>query len=226
VPLDPISNYPMQPGDVLVFRGDHLHTSELNSTTRTRHVVSFRFTAGRPHFAHAHNHKYTYGPISSGPLRGLGELPAELAWSRLHHLATEGLYRLSATRIDLRRVPRDPPPDPRPAGAAPAEVPDVALRAGEIRALSDRLCVARLEDGSVLAFGRRCPHAGRDLSLGTLRDGRVLCPLHNLPIDPRTRRSPCSSLRAIATCALQRMGNGWRVRTAASEAPAASVRVA
>jgi nitrite reductase/ring-hydroxylating ferredoxin subunit len=219
VPLGPVSNYPMEPGDVLVFRGDHLHASELNSTARTRHVTSFRLTIGRPRFARAHNHKYTYGPISRGPLRMLGELPAELAWSRVRHVATEGLYRLSARRIDFRGVQRDPQPGARMAPAvSDAAIPDAELGAGEIRALSAKLCIARLEDGSVVAFGRRCPHLGGDLALGTLRDSRVLCPLHNLPIDPRTGRSPCEALRPVETCPVEQIRDVWRAQTVKSEA--------
>lgn len=218
--VDPgrVTNYPMEPGDVLVFRGDALHASELNSTAHTRHVVSFRLTMGRPRFARSHNHKYTYGPLSNGPLRALAELPAELAWSRLRHVATEGLYRLSGGKLEFRPVRRDPPAASRAVPAVePLAIADQDLAPGTIHPLSDQLCIAKLEDGSVIAFGRRCPHLGGDLALGTLRDGKVLCPLHNLPTDPRTGQSPCESLRSVEICRTERVGNTWRVRANADD---------
>lgn len=210
--LGQVQNYPMAPGDVLVFHGDQVHASELNSTTKTRHVVSFRFTIGRPRFARAHNHMYTYGPMSSGPLRPFAELPAQIAWSRLRHVVSEGLLRLSGSRIDVR--PKQP--DSAPAAEPAPPPPDLAVRdddllPGQLRPLSAKVCVARLEDGSVVALARRCPHQGGDLSLGTLRDGKVLCPLHNLPIDLRTGLSPCSSLRSVSTYPVHRRGDLWQV---------------
>lgn len=39
---------PMEPGDMLLFQGDHLHSSELNITQFTRYVVSFRYSIGEP----------------------------------------------------------------------------------------------------------------------------------------------------------------------------------
>jgi ectoine hydroxylase-related dioxygenase (phytanoyl-CoA dioxygenase family) len=41
----------MHPGDMLLFLGDHLHSSELNVTRFTRYVVSFRLTVGEPVYA-------------------------------------------------------------------------------------------------------------------------------------------------------------------------------
>src|SRR5690349_16360155 len=67
------------------------------------------------------------------------------------------------------------------------------LRSGEIKAVSDSLCVARFED-EVFALGRYCPHAGADLSLGYLDGARVRCSWHNLPIDLRSGLSPCKSI--------------------------------
>ena len=186
-------------------------------------MVSFRLTIGRPRFARAHNHKYTFGPLSQGRLRPIAELPAQLAWSRLRHVATEGLYRFSASRVDMRPGRHSPQPAPRPAPPSfePA-IRDDQLAPGQIRPLSAKLCVAKLENGQVVAFGRRCPHLGGDLAFGTLRDGKVLCPLHNLPVDPLSGQSPCRSLRAVETCPVERTGDVWRVQREVKEPIAAS----
>ena len=216
-PLGQAQNFVLEPGDVLVFHGNHLHASELNSTAQTRHIVSFRITMGRPQFALAHNHSYLHGPMTTGPLRPLAALPAELTWSRLRHVVTEALLRLSAGYLDVR--PKRPIP-PAPAEADQAPAPDLVIRDDDlplnaVRSVSSRICVAKLEDGTVRAFARRCPHRGGDLSNGTLRGSDIVCPLHNLPIDVESGASPCASLRQIETYPVTREGGLWKVQSTA-----------
>ena len=63
--------------------------------------------------------------------------------------------------------------------------------------------VTRLASGEVRAFGRFCPHQGADLAHGRLVEDTILCPWHNLPLDPRTGESPCRSLAKLKTFACE-----------------------
>jgi nitrite reductase/ring-hydroxylating ferredoxin subunit len=76
------------------------------------------------------------------------------------------------------------------------------LAVGEVRGVSPSVCVVRTERG-VFALPRRCPHEGADLAYGLVRDGRLRCPWHNLPIDPETGAQPCASLGTIAARRLE-----------------------
>lgn len=58
----------LEPGDVLIFHGEHLHSSALNLTNRTRVVLSFRFTVGQPRFAH-YGERYRYRRLAAQPKR-------------------------------------------------------------------------------------------------------------------------------------------------------------
>jgi nitrite reductase/ring-hydroxylating ferredoxin subunit len=51
-PLEKPLQSALAPGDVLIFHGEHLHSSTLNLTEETRVVLSFRLTVGAPRFAH------------------------------------------------------------------------------------------------------------------------------------------------------------------------------
>jgi len=48
------------------------------------------------------------------------------------------------------------------------------------------MIVVRLADGEVVAFTRRCPHQGTDLSDASFFDGRLRCPYHLYLYDPHT----------------------------------------
>ena len=81
------------------------------------------------------------------------------------------------------------------------------LRSGEIKAVSESLCVARFED-EVFGFGRYCPHAGADLSFGYLDGARVRCSWHNLPIDLRSGLSPCKSIPRLKLSSVREISAG------------------
>ena len=87
----------------------------------------------------------------------------------------------------------------------PVDLSDLAV--GEVRALTDALCVVRTERG-VFALPRRCPHEGADLAYGIVRDGRLRCPWHNLPIDPETGAQPCASLGTLRARRLEPVDGG------------------
>ena len=43
-------NFEMEPGDILLFAGDHLHSSEPNTTNETRYVLTKRLSLGAPRY--------------------------------------------------------------------------------------------------------------------------------------------------------------------------------
>jgi len=90
----------LEPGDALVFRGEHLHASEINVTDETRYVLTVRFTAGTPHYGEGlHWKPYTDLRLAGSALAPLATLRSRLsaAWVRQRAHQTRGIVR--------RRVP-------------------------------------------------------------------------------------------------------------------------
>lgn len=209
-------------GDAIIFQGDHLHSSVLNRIDETRHAISFRIVTERPNFSNGHYHHYLHSKLANGPFRFLAEVPANLAWSyvgtRLGWLAE----RLSSP---ARRAAKPQPEKPKDAdrlrtGERTFALGDLAQ--GDIRAITDDICVARVEDDKVIAFARRCPHGGSDLSLGTVtRSGQVACPWHDLPFDSDTGASPCKSLSRLRMYPVRVEGQTVTVSLASERAIAA-----
>jgi nitrite reductase/ring-hydroxylating ferredoxin subunit len=163
-------NFALAPGDVVVFHADHLHASELNRTDRTRHVVSFRVQTSRSSLAMR----------STDRLRSFH--PSRPFFARVVDPAARRIGRL------LQAVPRrdHPSSPPSPTATTPA--------GGTIRIVSEELCAVELRGGERREFARRCPHQGADLALGYVKDGRIVCPWHNLPFDLATGKSPCETV--------------------------------
>ncbi len=214
-------NVELEPGDALVFHGEHLHASELNWTDETRHVASLRMTLDRPRFLGPSPYRFDYVPLLAG-----GGRPQELRARAADHVRRArraASRRWYGTRLGARRRPGDvltgdhgsftdtsvsfPAPlegvEPGRRGDAPvtAEL-HRHLRIGEIRTISDSQCAARIDDDKVVVFGRRCPHQGADLAGGYVRGGEIVCPWHNLPFDGVDGRSRCG---AVAPLALHRV---------------------
>lgn len=78
---------------------------------------------------------------------------------------------------------------------------------GELRAVSDDVCVARTAN-AVVAFGRTCPHAGADLANGYVDGPRLRCAWHNTPFDLTDGRSPCVTLPHLKTYPVRCVGDG------------------
>jgi nitrite reductase/ring-hydroxylating ferredoxin subunit len=89
--------------------------------------------------------------------------------------------------------------------AALVDLSDLAV--GEVRGVTPTVCVVRTERG-VFALPRRCPHEGADLAYGLVRDGRLRCPWHNLPIDPETGAQPCATLGTVTARRLEAVDDG------------------
>jgi nitrite reductase/ring-hydroxylating ferredoxin subunit len=190
-------NFDLAPGDAVIFHGDQLHASELNRLDKTRHVLSFRLTVGKPHFPNKHYHHYVSLSLIKGWGARFAEVPANLKWG---YLATRLGWIWREVAVLFRKPSETDGKAPR-QDAAPARASEEGQRAdasdlkvGSLRPISAQVCVARIDDERVVAFARRCPHAGADLSLGTLREGRIICPWHNLPFDLRDGKSGCKGV--------------------------------
>jgi len=193
--LRPPVNFDMEPGDMLLFHGNHIHASELNRTDATRHVISFRFSFDKPHFPNGHYHVYADSRMAAGALSSFATLPALLQAS---YVASCG-RRLRQKLVGLfgnQRAASATAPAAMPAGTEPDDL-SIALSqvpVGAIRPVSRSICVARLDQDRFVAIGRRCPHMAADLADGWVDNGEIVCPTHNLRIDPITGASACQAL--------------------------------
>jgi nitrite reductase/ring-hydroxylating ferredoxin subunit len=191
-------SFDLAPGDAVLFRSNHLHGSELNRTDRTRYVVSFRVTFGKPHYPHGHYHHYLHGGLASGPLRALAAIPQNLQASFVRYQFRRLRYKITGrgrmTGADSASVLYEKKTE---VWGPDASIALADLPVGSIRAVAKTVCVARLDHDAVVALSRFCPHSGGDLTGGWVDEGRVVCPLHNLTFDPETGASPCASLRAL-----------------------------
>lgn len=191
-------NFDLQPGDAVLFHSNHLHGSELNQTDRTRYVVSFRITFGKPRYPHGHYHHYMHGRMAAGPFRWLAGVPQNLQLSFFAFQLRRIRYKLTGSGkmsgADSASV------HVQPAAVVPTDNGSIALAefpVGSIRAVSQAVCVARLGQHEFVAVSRRCPHMGGDLTDGWIEGGKVVCPLHSLSFNAHTGASRCTSLRPL-----------------------------
>ena len=192
----------MEPGDVLLFHGDQVHGSEINSTDCTRHVISFRVVLEKPCYTHGHYHHYLHSKLAAGPLKFFAEIPQNLAWSYINYRVNFIASKL-ASLIGLK-AKETPKKVQRSISDIESDTIDNALvfsaasvETGRIHAVSSKICVTRLENNDILAFGRYCTHQGADLSLGVVHDDAVICPWHNLYFNPGSGENSCKTLKKI-----------------------------
>ena len=206
-------NFELRTGDAIVFHGDHLHASELNWTDTTRHVVSLRLTLDKPEFIGDSGFRFEYirVEVDDSPgarwvernadraRRAARRLDALWRTSRWNSHRGHGYLIATDDRSVFDDVSSDFPEALSPSSALGldrgADLSVLAL--GTIRAISDQRCVARLYDGDIVTFSRRCPHQGADLAGGYLRGNEIVCPWHNLPFDLRSGRSRCDAIRGL-----------------------------
>lgn len=195
-PGQPI-NFELAPGDAIIFHGDQLHASELNRTDETRHVLSFRLTLDKPRFPNGHYHHYLYSSLAEGWGAPFAGLPANLAWS---YLATrlKWVRQVLATMLPNTRSVGEQSEQQRNSfhnASGTTRRMDISdLEVGSLRPISSKVCLARINRERTVAFARKCPHEGADLSLGTVHDGQLICPWHNLHFDLHDGKSHCSGL--------------------------------
>ena len=208
-------SFHLNPGDALIFHGEHLHNSEINSTDQTRFVVSLRLTLDKPKFIeaspYADDYIYASGSqnfhyldeLLSKSLRFLKNKMGKIVGKRKGGYVIEDKNANSLYFDDTSSLM--PPPialiDSKPRQVGNREIlltfDSQDLKKGEVRSVSDKLCVARLSDNRVISFSRYCTHEGADLAGGCLRDDKVICPWHTLPFDLDTGNSPCQSLSGL-----------------------------
>ena len=194
-PLHRPLNFDLQPGDAVLFHSNHLHGSELNRTNRTRYVVSYRITFGKPYYPHGHYHHYLHAGLASGPFRWLSAIPQNLQWSFLVYQVARLRHKITGKgRMTGRDASAEPVASKRTPTIVNNSLAVADLPVGAILPVSRTVCVARLDNEHFVALGRRCPHMGGDLAGGWIDDGKLVCPLHSLPFDPDTGASPCHSL--------------------------------
>lgn len=195
-PGEPL-NFNLEPGDTIVFHGEHVHSSVLNRTEGTRHAISFRIVKEKPNFPNTHYHHYLHSSLAGGPFNAIAELPANMAWSyvetRLGGAAKKlGLKKDEAQRQNASHASTDKKPLGGTRSFSLSSLPENSLHA-----ITDDVCVARIGKDKIVALDRKCPHGGGDLALGVVIDGEVTCPWHNLRFDPKTGASACQTLKKV-----------------------------
>jgi nitrite reductase/ring-hydroxylating ferredoxin subunit len=217
-PGRPIS-FRLDPGDLLLFSGEHFHSSELNRTDQTRVVISFRLTRGAPRYgegARFISYRALRHQRAGRPL--LAALRCRLTLAYLRFLLQRRLaYEIGRRLPSLGRRPTTGADSLIPAlrTEPPVEIALAPLEPGAIRPISEHHCVALTKAGPVL-FARRCPHEGADLAAGYIEGSRLYCPWHHLRFDLPSGQQPCRSLANLRTWALTPLGDGcYRVGAAA-----------
>ena len=195
-PGEPL-NFDLEPGDTIVFHGEHVHSSVLNRTDQTRHAISFRIVPEKPNFPNTHYHHYLHSSLAGGPLDAIAGLPANMAWSyvetRLGGAAKKlGLKKDEAQRQNRSHASQNRKPLGGTRSFSLSDMPEDSLHA-----ITDDVCVARIGKDKIAAFDRKCPHGGGDLALGVVKDGEITCPWHNLRFDPKTGASACQTLKKV-----------------------------
>jgi hypothetical protein len=86
--IGPPLDVALDPGDALIFDGEHLHASQLNRTEESRVVVSYRAVLGIPRYAMAPAFRFRYAGALGGPAAALLARLADLEWHVLRLRAT------------------------------------------------------------------------------------------------------------------------------------------
>lgn len=105
-PLGVPVTFSLDPGDILVFSGEHLHSSEVNVTGQTRFVLTARFTVGPPRYRHEAGWMAHYNlRLLAGPLRPLASARSRMTAEYARHLGRAVRHRLHRPTNDWARRP-------------------------------------------------------------------------------------------------------------------------
>lgn len=198
-------SFELAPGDAIIFQGEHLHGSEINSTDATRYVASVRMTLEKPHFlGHSpYKENYIYAECHDGFAAKINQFLANnfRLWAKqsksffnkgkeVSHVVSQSEIKVfDDTSPNLPQIILIKNFEKDRLTFDPSDLP-----IGTIKPLSEKLCITRLDVDRVVVFSRYCPHEGADLAAGYLRDGYIVCPWHNLPLSLENGTSPCKSL--------------------------------
>jgi nitrite reductase/ring-hydroxylating ferredoxin subunit len=203
--------FELEPGDAILFRGEHLHGSEINCTPATRYVVSLRMTLEKPRFLgrSPYQEDYIYAKIQDKPLPKLNQFLINTArilkkriksilnrGKSLNYIISPSEHRVfddtSANFPQMLLIEKIEPKLSQKLAFNPLDLP-----IGTIKPISGQWCIVRLDDQQAVVFSRYCPHEGADLAGGYLREDCVVCPWHNLPFSFNNGASPCQSLARL-----------------------------
>lgn len=209
-------NFALDPGDALLFDIEQFHSSEVNVTNDTRHVITAKFTLEPPIYPAGDRWlMHRNDRLMGTPFAFAASIQSRLTTAFLRNVFRRRLlYRLKLLRLRLFGVPVTPSMPP-PRITDPDDKPTVkdgridlsTLSEGDIRAVSKTYCVARTERG-VYAVPRHCTHEGADLAQGYIDGTRIRCVWHNLPFDLQSGKPPCGSLGTLNVRALSEVSPG------------------
>jgi len=96
-PLGRPVRYELSPGDVLLFHGDHVHSSEVNITEDTRYVITARVSVGAPKYNNKEGSSwvpYYHWGLAESRLRAVSSMRSR---ATVAYLRRRVLSRLSST---------------------------------------------------------------------------------------------------------------------------------
>jgi ectoine hydroxylase-related dioxygenase (phytanoyl-CoA dioxygenase family) len=97
-------NFDLGPGDILVFSGEQLHSSEINITDETRFVLTARFTVGRPQYSRGVGWIPYYDTrLLGGPMRPFASSASRLTTAYLRHMQRSAGRRMQRLTTGGRR---------------------------------------------------------------------------------------------------------------------------
>jgi nitrite reductase/ring-hydroxylating ferredoxin subunit len=184
----------MAPGDALLFHSNHMHSSVLNTTDETRAVLTNRICLEPPLYPHPDRpHRYFHSDAFSVDPPG-AQAFAEPGFVGREDRVLEALPANGSAAAPFFEFPVETQAmKERAAYANPArDAPE-----GEIVILDKSSCGVRI-GGEFLTFRRYCTHEGADLSLGFVKNGKVVCPFHGVQFCPQTGKPNCDALRDIS----------------------------
>lgn len=204
-------SFELEPGDAIIFQGEHLHGSEINCTPATRYVVSMRMTLEKPTFLgrSPYQEDYIYAEIQNTPVARLNQFlvnTLRILKKRIKSILNRGKnlnYIILPSEHPLFQDTSADFPQMIPIKDIDQELPEQLtfdpsdLPIGTIKPISKQWCIARVDEDQAVTFSRYCPHEGADLAAGYLREGCLICPWHNLPFNLNNGMSPCQSLSPL-----------------------------
>ncbi len=199
-------------GDALFMHAEHLHASELNSTDSTRLTLSLRVSTVSPKRTSKQPHRYA----RVSPAYPWTVLYLHAYWGYLTRKIESLRSKAFGARKPIQLVSDNSTADSCVDSIITGHTGKLAVSELEVnipRLLSDKRCVVRLSDDSVLTFDRRCPHQGADLSFSNIAGQKLRCPWHNLEFDLRSGKSPCQSLRDLNVRQCETVGDNIELST-------------
>lgn len=206
LPLGTPTTVALDPGDILLFSGEHLHSSEVNSTEETRVSMTLRLTPSAPRYGQGGRWiPYVDTRLANSHLAFAATARARCSRAYLQHvLIRRGLWE---AKVAAHRALPTWVPDPhrvlverrlrgeqKPPPPLVVELDERAIAEGSFSGISSAQCAVRAK-GRLYVVARHCPHCGSDLSVnGHLTGASVICGADHLRFELGTGR--CSAAGA------------------------------